>query len=420
VHASLADAIGFLLLQAKFVLVAFDELLLQAMTAETAAAESSEKIFDPVIFDPPGYVAMNEGGMTTSGAWTDPPAAPIRPIRTNCPRSPQTGPLCHVFSLAGHAPGSPILGPVAMPLFFPSAQPRITTTAEGVTVIGAPRDFYYLLLRVRWSIAIAFLVVIYFAANALFAVFYLVSGGVTGAQPGSFFDALCFSVETMGTIGYGGMYPTSHAANVIMMVESVTSLLFTAVATGLVFAKFSRSTARVAFSRHAVVGPMDGFPTLMLRVGNERGNQILEATIRVSVIRTEVTREGSKFYRMYDLKLARERSPAMQRSWTVLHRIDSESPLFGATPESAQKEEFELMATLVGTDDTSLQPVHARRRYLDHEIVWGARHADILSEDSEGNITLDIRRFHEILPTEPIDGFPFPRPPAPNERGERE
>jgi inward rectifier potassium channel len=287
----------------------------------------------------------------------------------------------------------------------------------GLVVIGAPRttlrDFYYLFLRARWSGAIAAIVVAYLALNAVFAAAYYVSAGVANARVDSFFDAFCFSVETMGTVGYGAMYPASRAANVIMILESVTSLIVTALATGLVFAKFSRSTARVAFSRHAVIGPMDGVPTLMLRVGNERGNQILEATIRVSLVRTEITKEKTKFYRMYDLNLARERSPAMSRSWTVLHPIVAGSPLFGATPESMARDEIELLVTLVGTDDTSLQPVHARKRYLDNEIAWGARHADILAEDKEGNIVLDIRRFHDILPTEPFEGFPFPSTPPP-------
>jgi inward rectifier potassium channel len=293
-----------------------------------------------------------------------------------------------------------------------NGRPRTQTTETGVTVIGAPRttlrDFYYLFLKVRWSVAIGVIVVAYLALNALFAVAYLAAGGVTNARVGSFWDALCFSVETMGTIGYGAMYPASAAANAIMIAESVTSLVITAVATGLIFAKFSRSSARIAFSRLAVIGPMDGVPTLMLRVGNERGNQILEATIRVALVRTEITKEKMKFYRMYDLRLTRERSPAMSRSWTVLHPIDRDSPLFGATPASVLRDEIELIVNLVGTDDTSLQPVHARRRYQEHEILWGARHADILTEDADGNIVVDVRRFHDTNPTEPLDGFPYP------------
>jgi inward rectifier potassium channel len=282
---------------------------------------------------------------------------------------------------------------------------------QEIVVVGAPptrlRDIYYIFLRIRWSLAIGLIVVSYLVLNAIFALAFLVSGGITGARPGSFFDMFCFSVQTMGTIGYGAMYPTSVSANAIMIVESVTSLIVTAVATGLVFAKFSRSTARVAFSRHPVIGPTNGVPTLMLRVGNERGNFILEATIRVSLVRTERTAEGVLFYRMYDLRLARERSPMMTRSWTVLHFIEGDSPLVGATPESLAKEEVELVVTLVGTDDTSMQPVHARKRYVDGDVLWGARHADILSERDDGTIVLDVRRFHEVVPTEPVEGFPY-------------
>jgi inward rectifier potassium channel len=287
-----------------------------------------------------------------------------------------------------------------------------STSEAGVIVVGAPRttlrDFYHWFLRARWSLALGVMVAYYLALNALFAIGYEVVGGVANARADSFWDAFCFSVQTMGTIGYGSMYPTSSGANVIMIVESVTSLIVVAVATGLVFAKFSRSSARVAFSRDAVIGPMDGVPTLMLRVGNERGNQILEATIRVSLVRTERLKEGTTFYRLYDLTLARERSAAIARSWTVLHSIVQGSPLFGATPDTIVRDEAELIVSVVGTDDTSLQPVHARRRYTAENIVWGARHADVLSEDEHGNLILDVRKFHDTVPTVPIDGFPYP------------
>src|SRR5581483_7506808 len=255
------------------------------------------------------------------------------------------------------------------------------------------RDFYHLFLRVRWSAAIAAIVVSYLTLNAVFAAAFVVSGGVAHAEPGSFFDAFCFSVQTMGTVGYGAMYPASRAANLIVILESVTSLIVTAVATGLVFAKFSRSSARIVFSNQAVIGPMEGVPTLMLRVGNERSNQILEATIHLSLLRTEKTKEGMIFYRMYDLKLTRDRSPAMARSWTVLHPIVPDSPLHGATPQSMAEQEVEILVSVVGVDDTSLQPVHARKQYQHTDVVWGARHGDIISEDAEGNVILDIRRF---------------------------
>src|SRR5580658_5604983 len=282
---------------------------------------------------------------------------------------------------------------------------RPTPPPQQIKVIGAPRaalrDFYHLFLHARWSVALAGIVASYILLNAVFAAAYLATGGIANARPGSFFDAFCFSIQTMGTIGYGAMFPIGAPANLLMITESVTSLLVSAVATGLVFAKVSRSTARVAFSESVAVGPMDGAPTLMIRVGNERGNSILEATIRVSLIRTEVTREGVTFYRMYDLALTRERSPAMNRSWTVLHPITEKSPLFGASPESVARDEIEVLVSVSGIDDTSMQPVHARRRYYDREIVWGARHADVLTEDAAGRIILDMRRFHLTVPTQP-------------------
>jgi inward rectifier potassium channel len=286
--------------------------------------------------------------------------------------------------------------------------------SSGVTVVGAPpvslRDVYHLFLRASWPVALGWIVVVWLALNAVFAALYVSVGGVASMRARSFWDAFCFSVQTMGTIGYGSMYPTSAAANVVMISESVTSLIVTAVATGMVFAKFSRSTSRVVFSRNLAVGPMDGVPTLMLRVGNERGNSILEATVRVAFMRTERMKEGTTFYRMLDLKLTRERSPAMARTWTVLHPITPESPMWGASPESFVREEVEFLVTLVGIDDTSLQPVHARARYLDRDVVWGARHADVLSEDGDGNVVLDVRRFDDLEPTEPIEGFPYPQP----------
>ena len=269
------------------------------------------------------------------------------------------------------------------------------------------RDQYHRYLRLSWPAAIGRIVTLYFLVNAAFAAAYLVVGGVEGARAGSFFDAFSFSAQTLGTIGYGAMYPRSHAAQAVAIVESVAGLLATALATGLVFAKFSQPTGRIAFAHHAAIGPVDGVPTLMFRVGNERGNTIVAATVRVEIVRTVKTLEGVTFYRLEDLPLRRDRSSAMNRSWTVMHPIDGLSPLRDATPESLARDEVEFMVTLVGTDDTSYQPVHARRSYEHSALAWGARHADVLSETDAGDLVLDVRRFHDLVPTDAIEGFPY-------------
>lgn len=290
-----------------------------------------------------------------------------------------------------------------------------------ILVIGAKstpfRDFYHRFLRLPWWAALTTIVVAFLGLNAVFAAMYRELGGVANARPGSFADAFFFSVQTMGTIGYGSMYPATPAANALVVAEAVVGLLVTAVATGLVFAKFSQSNARIVFSRHVTISPWDGVPTLMFRLSNERGNQIVEAQVRVVLTRTERTREGMTFYRMIDLPLVRDRSPAFTRSWAVMHAIVPGSLLHGHTPESLKTIEAELMVAVVGVDDTSLQPVHARHTYVDHEILWGARPVDVLSEREDGRIVLDVTRFHDVVETDPTDEFPYPRRQAAPGRG---
>lgn len=260
------------------------------------------------------------------------------------------------------------------------------------------RDFYHGMMRLSWTHTLLVICGGFMAANVLFAFGYLVTGGVKGARPGSLADAFFFSVETMATIGYGALYPDSVAANVLMVGESMASLVLTALATGLVFAKFSRPTARVVFTRECVISTWNGTPTLMLRMGNERGNQIVDVRIRAVLIRTEQLAEGGTFYRMVDLKLTRAHALSLSRSWTVLHQIDTHSPLHGATAASLAAEEVELQILIVGLDDTSMQTIHASHRYYANQIVFDARHADVLTETNDGNMLLDLRKFHEVVP----------------------
>jgi len=269
------------------------------------------------------------------------------------------------------------------------------------------RDFYHALLRLPWWATISAIGSAFLVANALFALAYLLLGGVEHAAPGSFADAFFFSVQTMGTIGYGAMYPSSTAANLLVVAESIVSLLLTAISTGVVFAKLSRSTARCVFTRHAVIAPQEGVPTLMFRVGNERGNQIVDAQMRVVYYRTERMRDGRMYYHPFDLALVRDRTLSLTRSWNVLHVIDDTSPLRGETPESLLAQEVELQVMLIGLDDVTMQTVHARHTYFSKNLLWGARLADVISETPEGDLLLDLHRFHDVEPTAPTADFPY-------------
>jgi len=289
----------------------------------------------------------------------------------------------------------------------------MTPPADGIVVVGTRptpfSDLYHNLLRAPWWLDLLALSGLFLLLNLLFALAYLEVGGVDGAAPGSLADHFFFSVQTMGTIGYGVMHPLSAAAEALVTTEVIVGVSLVALTSGLLFAKFSVPRSRMVFAEFATIAPFDGVPTLMFRIGNERASQIIEATVRVVMVRTEHTAEGVLYYRLRDLRLERDRTPALSRSWTVMHVIDASSPLHGATPETLARDEVELMLTIVGLDETSAQNVHARHTYGHEQIRWGARHADMLSELDDGRLQLDVREFHRVVPTAPTATFPHPR-----------
>ncbi len=255
-------------------------------------------------------------------------------------------------------------------------------------------DFYYFLIATSWPVLLLCFVGIFLATNALFGALYTLLGGVESARPGSFVDGFFFSVETMGTIGYGEMTPHSVAAHLLVTVESMLSMLFLAVVTGLVFAKFSRPRARVAFSDVAVVAPRNRVPTLMFRVANERANHIVEAQLRVTLMANEVTEEGERLRRMTDMPLLRNHSSAFILTWTAMHALNEQSPLYGATAERLEEQQVEVLVTFTGYDATLAQTIHARYSYIAAEILFERRFVDIIQVLPDGKRRIDFTRFH--------------------------
>jgi inward rectifier potassium channel len=262
-------------------------------------------------------------------------------------------------------------------------------------------DLYHQLLTLPWWAFLLGLAVVYLGFNVLFALLYLLGdGAIANARPGVFSDAFFFSVETISTIGYGQMSPASLYGNIVMTVEALFGLSLLAVVAGLVLARFSRPTARVVFSKVAVVAPYNGVPTLSLRLANERRNQILEAQVSVTLVRDERTAEGEWMRRFYDLQLARQRSPIFAMTFTVMHAIDPASPLWNATASSLEAEGAEIVVTVTGLDETMSQAVHARTSYLAHEVLWGHRFADVFTETEDGRLAIDYHRLHDTEPVE--------------------
>lgn len=260
-----------------------------------------------------------------------------------------------------------------------------------------PLDIYHWLLTTTWGVFAVVGLASYLVMNTVFAVLYLLDpGGIVNSRPGNFADVFFFSVQTIGTIGYGLMSPHDIYTNIVMTSENFLGLTFIAVATGVIFARVSRPTARVVFSRNALITRHEGKPTLMLRAANERANQILEAEVTLSVTKQKRTAEGQLMRRFEDLNVTRSRSPLFALTWSIMHVIDETSPLYGEDLESMEAEGLQIIVVLSGMDETFAQRIHARHAYLPEDIVWNKQFADVIVYDEDGRRIIDYGRFHDI------------------------
>jgi inward rectifier potassium channel len=290
------------------------------------------------------------------------------------------------------------------PALFGSGRWITSTGQSRVRRLGLRRsvwqDLYHQWLSARWRVVFLAVLVLYLGVNALFAAAYLACGdGIENAQAGSLRDAFFFSVQTLATIGYGKMVPVSLAANLVVTVEALVGLVGAAMITGLMFAKFSRPTARVLWSDKIVVAPQDGVPSLMFRMANERGNQVVEANLRFTMIRAERTVEGESVRRVHDLKLQRSQSGVFVLSWMAIHRITPDSPLHGCSLEELREAGTEFLASLSGLDETFAQTIHSRKAWGMDDLAPGHRFHDLIRQDESGDRVMDYSRFHLLRPT---------------------
>ncbi|MEB3211734.1 MAG: ion channel [Leptolyngbyaceae bacterium] len=259
------------------------------------------------------------------------------------------------------------------------------------------RDIYHTMLTMPWPMFFLTVSVFYLTANVLFACAYLIGDdNIANATAHSFADAFFFSVQTMASIGYGAMYPQTVYANLVVTIEALAGLMMLAAATGLMFARFSKPTARVLFSQMAVITLYDGTPTLMFRTANQRRNRILEANVQLTLVHNTLTQEGHFMRRFTDLPLVRSHSPIFALSWTVMHVIDEHSPLANQDMDSLDDQDAELIVTLTGIDETLSQTIHSRHSYTPDEIAWDHHFVDLFTQMPNGNLAIDYAQFHKI------------------------
>lgn len=275
------------------------------------------------------------------------------------------------------------------------------TLIRGVTWKPFDDVYHFVLTRAWWQYFLM-IAAVFIATNALFGLLYWANPGcIAGAD--DYEHAFFFSIQTLGTIGYGAMSPVTRYGHVVVSIEAFVGMLFVAVVTGLTFAKFSRPTAKLLFSRYVVVHERDGVPHLVFRLANQRHNLIAEAQLRIVLLTFYKTKEGEVMRRAADLPLVRDRTSIFTLTWIPMHRIDTDSLFYGPNAMEKLKEaKAELFLSFTGYDETLAQTVHARWRYTLDDIKWNTRFADVLEITEDGTRVVDYGKFHEVEPVPAI------------------
>src|SRR5450755_2768207 len=259
-------------------------------------------------------------------------------------------------------------------------------------------DLSHRCMTASWPAFIAGAALVFLVFNAAFALLYWFGDQPIANVPGAaYIDYFYFSIETLSTAGYGDMHPQSHYGHFIATVELFTGIFSMSLMTGLIFARFSRPSARLLFANTPVISNHDGKPTLMIRFANERHNVIGNATARLWLLRNEVSLDGGTFRRFSELSLVRNEHPALALSWTLYHVLDQTSPLQGTTATDLAAAKASLVVVVSGYAVVAAQTVHARQTYEHPAIRFGHRYADILDTSDDGRLRIDYGRFHDTF-----------------------
>jgi inward rectifier potassium channel len=262
-----------------------------------------------------------------------------------------------------------------------------------------PFNAYHTLLSLPVPRLLGLMAAFYVVVNVCFAVLYWLAGsdalaGAARAPLARFEDSLFFSVQTLATIGYGRLVPNTRIANILVALEALVGLLGFAILSGLLFARFTRPTAKIVFSRNAVIAPYDTGWALMFRLVNLRNHDLTDVRAVVSFAHW-VEENGSRRRRFDLLSLERQSILFMPLHWVIVHPIDGQSPLRGLSKDSLAAADPEIVCLISADDETFAQTVHAKTSYDKVDIVWGARFRDMYISDID-HVAIDLTRLHDL------------------------
>lgn len=265
---------------------------------------------------------------------------------------------------------------------------------------------YLHLISLPWPSFLALVFMVYLAVNTIFATLYYslgpghLAGGDAPHKLDRFLNAFFFSAHTLTTVGYGNVAPGTISANIYAAIEALIGLLGFALATGILFGRFSRPSARIGFSEQALIAPYEGRTSLQFRIVNRRPNALME--MEATVILMLVEGEPGKQRRTFKgLPLERDEVDFLALTWTIVHPIDEESPLFGKTRQDLEQKQAEVIVLIKGFDETFSQSVRARYSYRFDEIDWNAKFTPAFDFDETGSMVLNINKVGNHAPVEP-------------------
>lgn len=265
---------------------------------------------------------------------------------------------------------------------------------------------YLVLINASWPFFMGVIAVVFVIVNMAFAGLYMAIGienvkGTEAPTPGLLFlNAVFFSAHTLTTVGYGNMYPVGPAANTAAALEALVGLLGFAIATGLLFGRFSRPSARIGFSKNVLMAPYQDGTGLQFRIVNRRSNNLINLQARVLLMTVELV--GGRLQRKFTpLELERSDVLFLALTWTIVHPVDEKSPLYGKTAEDLERMQAELLALVSGFDDTFGQIVHSRYSYRYNDLKWGAKFAPAFEIDRDGELVIEVDRVSAIEPAPP-------------------
>ena len=261
-------------------------------------------------------------------------------------------------------------------------------------------NLYHELITMPWLKFFFLVFFSYITVNFLFAFAYFLIdpdhiGGMIYSTPfEKFKEIFFFSAQTLTTVGYGRLNPIGSFNSSIAAIESLIGLLGFALATGLLYGRFSRPVARILFSKNALIAPYKGYTAFMIRIANKNRSELLdpEATIVMSYIGED---NGNKLRKFANLKLELTHVTLLTMSWTIVHPIDEESPMYNWTPDDFIKNEVELLVLIKAYEETFAQTVHTRTSYRAEEIIFGAKFLPIIKPGENNSVTVELNRLNE-------------------------